>query len=138
MKRMGFPDWTAPAYLRISLGGAGKEPLLSAYNRSEQDLLSRRVSVDIAGGSCLFETFENEEARNAAYLQRDREAAWRSAIKIAELLVRSSMRRSEYVVAFIPASENTGPEFISVYRRIELPCIKKEAQRATADQSRAH
>lgn len=135
---MDFPDWTAPSYLYVSLDGTGKKPLLSAYRRSDQELLSRRVSVDIADGSCLFETFENEDARSAAYLQRDREAAWRSAIKIAEMLARSSMCRSEYVVAFMPANENTGPKFIAVYRKIELFHIKKEAQRATADQSRAH
>lgn len=117
-QKITFPDWTAPAYVMISRGGAdGKRPVWSGYTPDTDDLLSLRVTVEIAGGSCLFERFESKAAEEAARVERDRQAAWRNALAFAEQLWRAAPHR-EYVVHSRPENSNVGREAVSVSQRL--------------------
>lgn len=117
--KITFPDWTDPAYMLISRGGAdGKRPVWSGYTRDPDDLLSLRVTVEIAGGSCLFERFESKAAEEAARVERDRQAAWRNALAFAEQLWRAAPHR-EYVVMFRPENPNVGREAVCVCQRLK-------------------
>lgn len=77
-KKATFPDWTSPAYMIVSSGGKdGKRPVWKPYQKEEQDLLSLRVTVEIAGGfPVLFSQSMSREAVEAERLERDRCAAW--------------------------------------------------------------
>lgn len=113
-----FPDWTAPAYMMISRAEDGKRPIWSGYTRDPDDLLSLRVTVEIAGGSCLFERFESRAAAEAARIESNRRAAWRNALAFAEQLWRDAPHR-EYVVNFRPENPNVGREAVCVSQRLK-------------------
>lgn len=130
-QKITFPNWTAPAYMMISSGGEdGKRPVWSGYTRDPDDLLSLRVTVEIAGGSCLFERFESKEAAEAARIESDRRAAWRNALAFAEQLWRAAPNR-EYVVHFRPENPNVGREAVCVYQRLK-PMAENGAEVVTA------
>ena len=101
--KIKFPDWTAPAYMMISRAEDGKRPVWSSYTRGPDDLLLLRVTVEIAGGSCLFERFESNEEEEAACRESSRRAAWRNALTFAEQLWKAAPHRN-YVVCFRPDS----------------------------------
>lgn len=125
MKKINFPNWTAPVYLMVSRGNGGKRPVWSEYTRSPDDLLSLRVTVEIAGGLYSFERFDSKEEKKAAWLERDRRTAWRNAIHFAEQLHASASHR-EYVVKFSPESVNTGREAVCIYQRLDTAICKAE------------
>ena len=79
--------------------------------------LSLRVTLEIAGGSVLFETFNSEGEEEAARLEANRRAAWRNALVFAEQLWRAAPHH-EYVVSFRPENPNVGPEAVCIYRRL--------------------
>lgn len=110
---MKFPKWTENACLMISRGIDGKRSVWSEYTRNPADCLSLRVTVEIAGGSVLFEQFESEEAKEAAYIERSRQAAWRNALHFAEQLW-AEKPYFDFVVMFRPNSPNVGPEAICI------------------------
>lgn len=118
-KKTTFPDWTAPAYMIVSSGGKdGKHPVWTSYQNEEQDLLSLRVTVEIAGGfPVLFSKGMSWEAVEAERLEEDRRAAWTNALAFAEQLWRTGTHR-EFVVAFRPKNPNVGPEAICIYQRL--------------------
>ena len=75
------------------------------------------MTLEITGGSTLFETFESEEARSAAYRERSRQNTWRNALAFAEQPWRTAPHR-EYVVLFRQESQNIGREAICIYQRL--------------------
>lgn len=118
-KKSAFPDWTGPAYMIVTSGGKdGKRPVWKPYQKEEQDLLSLRVTVEIAGGfPVLFSQKMSREAVEAERLEEDRRAAWTNALAFAEQLWKSGTHR-EFVVAFRPENPNVGPEAVCIYRRL--------------------
>lgn len=118
-KKSAFPDWTGPAYMIVSSGGKdGKRPVWKPYQKEEQDLLSLRVTVEIAGGfPVLFSQSMSREAVEAERLEGDRRAAWTNALAFAEQLWRDGTHK-EFVVAFRPKNPNVGPETVCIYRRL--------------------
>ena len=118
-KKLTFPDWTGTAGQLITRSNKNDlRPLWKEYSQSPaDDLLSLRVTLEIAGGSTLFETFESEEARSAAYMERSRQITWRNALAFAEQLWRTAPNR-EYVVLFRQESQNVGREAICIYQRL--------------------
>ncbi len=115
-EKIKFPDWTAPAYLMISRRDDEK-PVWREYTRNYDDLLFLRVTVEIAGGSYLFEKFESKEAEEAARVERDRRAAWCNAIRFAEQMHANAPHR-EYIVLFRPENINVGHEAVCIYQRL--------------------
>ncbi len=92
----------------------------SVWNEYVQDAsewLSLRATLEIAGGSVLFETFDSLEEENAARLEADRRTAWKNALAFAEQLWRAAPHH-EYVVAFRPENPNIGREAVCVFRRL--------------------
>ena len=117
-KKITFPDWTSPAAVTITRGGKdGKRPVWSKYTQDPAEWLSLRVTLEIAGGSVLFETFDSREEEEAARLEANRRAAWRNAFAFAEQLWRAAPHH-EYVVSFRPENPNIGPEAVCVSRRL--------------------
>ena len=117
-KKITFPDWTGMAGQLITRNSENDlRPLWKEYNQSPaDDFLSLRVTLEITGGSTLFETFESEEARSAVYTERSRQITWRNALAFAEHLWRTAPHR-EYVVLFRQESQNVGREAICIYQR---------------------
>ena len=104
-------------FLDYSLSPFTQNFLTGQYNQSPaDDFLSLRVTLEITGGSTLFETFESEEARSAVYTERSRQITWRNALAFAEHLWRTAPHR-EYVVLFRQESQNVGREAICIYQR---------------------
>ena len=68
-KKIKFPDWTRMAGQLITRNKENDpRPIWREYDKDPtSDSLSLRVTLEIAGGSTLFEDFESEEARAAAY-----------------------------------------------------------------------
>lgn len=125
-KKTTFPDWTGPAYMIVSSGGKdGKRPACKPYQKTEQDLLSLRVTVEIAGGlPVLFSRHMSREAVEAERLEEDRRAAWTNALEFAKRLWKDGTHR-EFVVAFRPGNPNVGPEAVCIYRRFpQIPAGK--------------
>lgn len=128
-KKITFPDWTSPAAVAITRGGKdGKRPVWSEYTKDPADFLSLRVTLEIAGGSTFFETFDSEEARDTAYTERSRQTTWRNALAFAEHLWGVAQHR-EYVVMFRPENPNVGREAICIYQRLPpYPAAEKAVQ----------
>lgn len=120
-KILSFPDWTGTAGLSITRQKENdKRPRWRTYERTDGDnSLYLRVTLEIAGGSVLFEDFDNEEARAAALLERSRRVTWQNAAAFAEQLWRAAPHR-EYVVLFRPENPNVGREAICIYQRLPL------------------
>jgi len=118
-RKITFPDWTSPAAVTIPRGGTKDKPraVWGTYTEEPAEWLSLRVTLEIAGGSTLFETFDSEEARAAAYTERSRRETWRNALAFAEQLWRAAQHR-EYTVLFMPESKATGRERICIYQRL--------------------
>ena len=91
-KKITFPDWTSPAAVTITRGGTKDKPraVWSEYTQDPAEWLSLRVTLEIAGGSVLFETFDSREEEEAARLEANRRAAWRNALVFAEQLWRAA------------------------------------------------
>lgn len=117
MKNIGFPDWSGPAGVMISRSKDKSRAVWSEYEKSDDDWLSLRVTVEIAGGLHLFERFENKEAEEAARIENNRRTAWRNAIAFAEQLWRAAPHR-EYIVLFRPENP-IGREVICICQRLE-------------------
>ena len=117
-KKITFPDWTGPAGRLITRNRENDpRPIWREYDQNpENDSLSLRVTLEIAGGSTLFETFDSEEARAAAYTERSRRETWRNALAFAEQLWRTAPNR-EYVVLFRQENPNIGREAVCIYQR---------------------
>lgn len=130
-KKIEFPDWTGPACMMITGGGKdGKRPVWCEYTQTESDLLSLRVTVEIAGGfPSIFTRYETPEAKEAARLEEDRRAAWTNALAFAEQLWRGGTHR-DFVVMFRPENPNVGPEAVCIFRRIEptAPTLARSTQ----------
>ena len=118
-KKITFPDWTSPAAVTITRGGTKDKPraVWSEYTQDPAEWLSLRVTLAIAGGSVLFETFDSREEEEAARLEANRRAAWRNALVFAEQLWRGAPHH-EYVVSFRPENPNVGPEAVCISRRL--------------------
>lgn len=118
-KKIVFPDWTGMAGQLITSNGENDlRPLWRTYDQDPAgEFLSLRVTLEIAGGSTLFETFESEEARTAAYIERSRQVTWRNALSFAEQMWRNAPNR-EYLVQFRPENPNIGREAICIYQRL--------------------
>lgn len=118
-KKITFPDWTSPAAVTITRGGTKDKPraVWGTYTEEPAEWLSLRVTLEIAGGSVLFETFDSKEAEEAARLEACRRVAWRNALVFAEQLWRAAPH-DEYAVLFRPANPNVGPEAVCIYRRL--------------------
>lgn len=128
--KITFPDWTGPAGRLIARNRENDpRPIWREYDQNpENDSLSLRVTLEIAGGSTLFETFDSEEARAAAYTERSRRETWRNALAFAEQLWRAAQHR-EYTVLFMPESKATGRERICIYQRLSpYPATGKAVQ----------
>ena len=125
-KKSAFPDWTGPAYMIVSSGGeGGKRPVCKPYQKTEQDLLSLRVTVEIAGGfPVLFSQHMSREAVEAERLEEDRRAAWTNALEFAKQLWKDGTHR-EFVVAFRPENPNVGTEAVCIYRRFQQVSAEK-------------
>ena len=117
-KKTTFPDWTGMTGQLITRSSKnGSRPLWQEYSQNPaDDLLSLRVTLEIAGGSTRFETFESEEARIAAYMERSRQITWRNALAFSEQLWRTAPNR-EYVVLFRQENPNIGREAVCIYQR---------------------
>ena len=78
-RKITFPDWTSPAAVTITRGGTKDKPraVWGTYTEEPAEWLSLRVTLEIAGGSVLFETFDSREEEEAARLEANRRAAWR-------------------------------------------------------------
>lgn len=113
--KIPFPDWTGPFYLKVSKKGDGKAEW-TVYEPAPHDLLSSRATLDIAGGSRLFERFESEEEARRVRLERDRQTAWRNGVRFADMLWKTAPFH-EYVVYFRPGNEY-GPEAVCIARRL--------------------
>ena len=126
-KKITFPDWTSPAAVTITRDGKdGKRPAWSEYAQAADDLLSLRVTVEIAGGHpALFARYGTAEAAEAARLEEDRRAAWTNALAFAEHLWRGGTHR-EFVVMFRPENPNVGREAVCIYRRLHTPTAAAE------------
>lgn len=118
-RKITFPDWTSPAAVTITRGGTKDKPraVWSEYTQDPAEWLSLRVTLEIAGGSVLFETFDSREEEEAARLEANRRAAWRNALAFAEQLWRAAPHH-EYVVSFRPENPNVGPEAVCISRRL--------------------
>lgn len=117
-RKIKFPDWTSPAAVTITRGGADNvRAVWGEYTQDPAEWLSLRATLEIAGGSVLFEMFDTAEAERAARLESDRRAAWRNALVFAEQLWRAAPHH-EYVVAFRPENPSVGREAICIYRRL--------------------
>lgn len=118
-KKITFPDWTRMAGQLITRNRENDpRPIWREYDQDPAgDSLSLRVTLEIAGGSTLFETFDSEEARAAAYLERSRRVTYANALGFAEQLWRAAPSR-EYVVLFRPENPNVGPEAVCIYQRL--------------------
>ena len=118
-KKITFPDWTSQAAVTITRGGTKDKPraVWGTYTEEPAEWLSLRVTLEIAGGSVLFETFDSREEEEAARLEANRRAAWRNAFAFAEQLWRAAPHH-EYVVSFRPENPNIGPEAGCVSRRL--------------------
>lgn len=129
-KKIAFPDWTGPAAVTITRGGTKDKPraVWGTYTEEPAEWLSLRVTLEIAGGSTLFETFDSEEARAAAYLERSRRVTYANALGFAEQLWRAAPSR-EYVVLFRPENPNVGHEAVCIYQRLSpYPATGKVVQ----------
>ncbi len=117
-RKIKFPDWTSWAGVTITRGGGDRvRAVWSEYAQDPAEWLSLRATLEIAGGSVLFQAFDSKEAEDAARLEANRRAAWRNALVFAEQLWRAAPHH-EYVVAFRPENPNVGPEAVCVYRRL--------------------
>lgn len=117
-KKITFPDWSSPAGVTITRNGKEKpRAVWGEYTEEPSEWLSLRATLEIAGGSILFETFDSREDEEAARLEADRRAAWRNALTFAELLWQAAPHH-EYVVLFRPKNSNVGPEAVCIYRRL--------------------
>ena len=117
-KKITFPDWTKMEGQIISSRWEVQAPHWAKYDQDPAgDFLSLRVTLEIAGGSTLFETFDSEEARAASYLERSRRVTYANALGFAEQLWRAAPSR-EYVVLFRPENPNVGPEAVCIYQRL--------------------
>lgn len=117
MKKNKFPDWSGPAGVMISRSEDKGRAVWSEYEKSGDDWLALRVTVEIAGGSCLFERFESKEAEEKARIESNRRTAWRNAIAFAEQLWRAAPHR-EYVVLFRPENP-IGREVVCICQRLK-------------------
>lgn len=117
-KKIAFPDWSGTTGQLITRSEENDlRPLWREYKQDPMvDSLSLRVTLEITGGSTLFEAFESEEARTAAYTERSRQVTWRNALSFGEQLWRAAPGR-EYVVLFRPENSNAGRESICIYQR---------------------
>lgn len=135
-KKIEFPDWTAPACMMVSSGRkGGNRPVWSKYTQTEGDLLSLRVTVEIAGGfHSVFARYETPEEKEAARLEEDRRAAWTNALAFAEQLWSGGTYK-EFVVMFRPENPNVGPEAVCVFRRFgpEFTALAGSAGKAAAE-----
>jgi len=125
-----FPDWTGIAGRIITRNGEeGKHPVWRAYDQDVADnFLALRVSLEITGGSTLFETFNSEEEHAAAQKEASRRVTWKNALSFAEQMWRAAPHR-EYIVLFMPESKATGRERICIYQRLSpYPATGKAAQ----------
>ncbi|MBD5117606.1 MAG: hypothetical protein HDT37_00530 [Clostridiales bacterium] len=117
-KKITFPDWTGPAGVTITRASKDKpRAVWGEYTEEPAEWLSLRATLEIAGGSVLFETFDSREEEEAARLEADRRAAWRNALAFAEQLWRAAPHH-EYVVLFRPKNPNVGPEAVCICRRL--------------------
>lgn len=117
MKKVKFPDWSGLAGLMISRNEDSGRAVWSEYEKSGEDWLALRVTVEIAGGLYLFERFESKEAEEAASVENNRRTAWRNAVAFAEQLWRTAPHR-EYIVLFRPENQNVGREAVCIYQRL--------------------
>ena len=118
-KKVKFPDWTRMVGQLITRNRENDpRPIWREYDHDPAgDSLSLRVTLEIAGGSTLFEDFDSEEARAAAYLERSRRVTYVNALGFAEQLWRAAPAR-QYVVLFRPENPNVGHEAICIYQRL--------------------
>ena len=128
-KKIAFPDWTRMAGQIISSWWEIQTPCWREYDQNPaDDFLSLRVTLEIAGGSTLFETFDSEEARAAAYLERSRRVTYVNALGFTEQLWRAAPSR-EYAVLFRPENPNVGHEAVCIYQRLSpYPATGKVVQ----------
>ena len=129
-KKIKFPDWTRMAGQLITRNKENDpRPIWREYDKDPtSDSISLRVTLEIAGGSTLFEDFESEEARAAAYLERSRRVTYANALGFAEQLWRAAPHR-EYAVLFRPENPNVGHEAICIYQRLSpYPATGKVVQ----------
>ena len=129
-KKITFPDWTRMAGQLITRNRENDpRPVWREYDQDQtSDSLSLRVTLEIAGGSTLFEDFESEDARAAAYLERSRQVTYANALGFAEQLWRAAPHR-EYVVLFRPENPNVGHEAVCIYQRLSpYPATGKVVQ----------
>lgn len=104
-KKIKFPDWTRMAGQLITRNKENDpRPVWREYDQDPAgDSLSLRVTLEIAGGSTLFEDFDSEEARAAPH--------------------------REYVVLFRPENPNVGHEAVCIYQRLSpYPATGKVVQ----------
>ena len=118
-KKITFPDWTGTEGQIITRKrGKAPWPIWRVYDQDPAgDSLSLRATLEIAGGSTLFETFDSWEARAAVYTERSRQTTWRNALAFAEHLWRIAPHR-EYVVLFRPEGPNAPRDTICIYQRL--------------------
>ena len=129
-KKITFPDWTRMAGQLITRNRENDpRHIWREYDQDPAgDSLSLRVTLEIAGGSTLFETFDSEEVRAAAYLERSRRVTYANALGFAEQLWRAAPHR-EYVVLFRPENPNVGHEAVCIYQRLSpYPATGKVVQ----------
>lgn len=129
-RKITFPDWTRMAGQLITRKKENDpRPVWREYDQDPAgDSLSLRVTLEIAGGSTLFEDFDSEEARAAAYLERSRRVTYANALGFAEQLWRAAPHR-EYVVLFRPENPNVGHEAVCIYQRLSpYPATGKVVQ----------
>lgn len=129
-KKIKFPDWNGPAGRLITRNKENDpRPIWREYDQDPtNDSLALRATLEIVGGSTLFEKFDSEEARAAAYIERSRRETWRNALVFAEQLWRVAQYR-QYAVLFMPESKATGRERICIYQRLSpYPATGKVVQ----------
>ena len=93
-EKITFPDWTRLAGQIITRNGEnGKRPIWRAYDQDPAgDFLALRVTLEIAGGSTLFERFNSEEERAAAQKEASRRVTWRNALGLNSSTCSTSRR----------------------------------------------
>ncbi len=127
-KKIIYPDWSRTAGQVITCADENvmnPRPVWKPFDLDSPDdttreRLHRCVTLEITGGSTLFEKFESDEEKHAVWLERSREVTWRRALGFAEQMWREATHCA-YVVLFRPVSQDNGHETVCIYRLQRIP-----------------
>ena len=116
-KIIQYPDWSNPAGTVITRAETkNAHPVWKEYEQGAW-WLRRIAQFDITGGLSIRAPSQSKEEADAEQLKYDRCAAWRNALRFAEMLWRDDPWW-EYAVFYRPEGQNGYHEAVCVYRVI--------------------